>query len=159
MTKPSTTWATNEHGIHSPEGQLRLLVVPTSENPTKEQDEADQILALHVAHLLSQSAGSEDTSVIFASGDKTVHVTFAGDEANELAERIEIALQKFSGVPTEVIREMPGTMAEFTAEFQRMIRSFEVVNDAAKSDEEWSELRKTVLSIANKHKAMAAHVH
>ena len=159
MHKPSTKWAANAHCIHNPEGQLRLLVVPTSEHPTSEQDEADQILALHVANLLSQSSGSESVSVIFASDETTVHATFAGEQAPELAERIGVVLQKFAGMPINVIREMPGTMADFAGEFQRMTRSFEVIGDAAKNDNEWSELRKTLLSLAEKRKAMAAHVH
>ena len=159
MHKPSTKWAANAHGIHSPEGQLRLRVVPTSDNPTSEQNEADQILALHVASLLSQSAGSESITVIFASGETTVHATFAGDQANELVERIGVILEKFSSTPTHLIRDMPGTMADFAGEFQRMIRSFEVISDAAKNDSEWSELRKTVLSVAEKRKVMAAHFH
>ena len=103
------TYTTDHLRVLDPQGQHILSVMPIP---------AGEIVAQHIANLLTQSDATNTTTMLFGDDENEVVGVLTGEFAGEMAERIAALMKMAIGTPTS----QPSQMCHLARE--RMDNSF-----------------------------------
>lgn len=81
---------------------------------------AGNIVAQHIANLLTQSDATNTTTMIIGDSQDTVTAVLTGEYAGELAERIDALLHHAAGMDTETIANLGYTLLESMQAVERL---------------------------------------
>lgn len=105
------TYTTDHLRVLDPQGQHILSVMPIP---------AGNIVAQHIANLLTQSDATNTTTMIIGDSQDTVTAVLTGEYAGELAERIDALLHHAAGMDTETIANLGYTLLESMQAVERL---------------------------------------
>lgn len=104
-------WTTDSLRILDPQGAHVLTVMPVP---------AADIVAQHIANLLTQADATNATTMILGNDKDNVICVLTGEFAGELADRIAALLQHAAGMDTETIANLGYTLLESMQAVERL---------------------------------------